>query len=106
MLFELRRYTAQPGRRDDLVRLMEEEIIPFQVSKGVVIVGTFVDEEDPDVFIWLRRFNDEAHRVALYEVVYQSDFWKNDIAPRVPELLDRESIRVTRLAPTGTSVIH
>jgi hypothetical protein len=106
MLFELRRYTAQPGRRDDLVRMMEEEIIPFQASQGVVIVGSFIDEEDPDVFIWLRRFNDEEHRVALYAAVYQSDFWKNDIAPRVPELLDRETIRVTRLIPTSTSVIR
>lgn len=106
MLFELRQYTAQPGRRDDLVRMMESEIIPFQASLGMIIVGSFVDEEHPDRYVWMRRFDDEDHRKALYAAVYQSERWTNDFAPRIPELLDRESINVTRLVPTSTSVLR
>jgi quinol monooxygenase YgiN len=106
MLFELRRYETHPGKRDELVAIMEAEIIPFQASKGVVIVGSFVDEENPDVYVWMRRFNDEEHRKALYAAVYESDFWKDDIAPRMPAILNRETIRVTRLIPTATSVIR
>ena len=34
MFFELRDYTAKSGQRDRLVKLMEEEIIPFQASLG------------------------------------------------------------------------
>jgi hypothetical protein len=41
MLNELRQYQATPGNRDALVKMMEEEIIPFQVSKGMVILGCF-----------------------------------------------------------------
>jgi NIPSNAP len=106
MLFELRQYQAQPGQRDRLVRFMEEVIIPFQVSKGVVVVGSFVGEEDEDSFVWIRRFDDEAHRQKLYEAIYESDHWKNEIAPRIPELNMRERAKVTRLLPTSTSVIR
>jgi hypothetical protein len=30
MLFELRQYRMRPGKKDEWVKLMEEEIIPFQ----------------------------------------------------------------------------
>jgi hypothetical protein len=39
-------------------------------------------------------------------VVYQSDYWKNEIAPKVPGLIDREQIKVTRLVATPHSVIQ
>jgi hypothetical protein len=106
LLFELRQYRLRPGCRDAWVRLMEETIIPFQSSQGMVIVGSFVAEEEPDLYVWIRRFEDEQDRERLYEAVYQSDHWKDAIAPRVTELLDREQITVTRLNPTAKSVLR
>ena len=108
MLFELRQYRIKPGQMDAWVKLAEEEMIPFQSSKGMVIVGSWTGEkeEDRDLFVWLRRFESEAERVRLYEAVYQSDTWKNDIGPRVGELIVRESILVTRMTPTPHSVIR
>jgi len=106
MLFELRQYRTLPGQRDRWVQFMEEEIIPFQVSRGMVIVGSFVAEEEPDLYVWIRRFADEAERERLYEAVYQSEHWKAVIAPRVPEMLDRERMVITRLVPTSKSVVH
>ena len=52
---------------------MEEIIIPFQVSKGMVILGSFTGQEEDDLYIWVRRFEGEAERKALYEAVYESD---------------------------------
>jgi hypothetical protein len=106
MLFELRRYLARPGKRDELVRLMDEEIIPFQISCGVVVVGSFVDEENPDVYIWIRRFDDEAHRQRTYLAVYESPEWVNGFKDRVGALIDREAMQVTRMLPTPRSVIR
>ena len=102
--FELRQYKPWPGKVDAWVKIMEEEIIPFQVSKGMVITGSFHGETDESVYIWLRRFESEEQRVALYAAVYESDFWKTKIAPRVPEYLDRSAIVVTRMVPTSKSV--
>ena len=45
------------GTRERWVRWMEEKIIPYQVALGVVVVGSFVAEEDPDLYVWIRRFD-------------------------------------------------
>lgn len=106
MLFELRQYKIREGRRDDWVRFMEEVIIPFQVSKGMVILGSFTAEQDPDKYVWLRRFDSEEERVRLYADVYQSDHWRTNIAPRVTEMMIREEMVITRLNPTSKSPIR
>ncbi len=106
MLFELRQYKIKPGQRDAWVRLMDDEIIPFQVSKGMAVLGSFVGEEDESVYVWIRRFKDEAERERLYEEVYQSDYWRDEIGPRIPEMMDRDAMQVTRLEPTAKSPIQ
>jgi hypothetical protein len=106
MLFELRQYHVRPGQQEAWVRCMEEEIIPFQVKMGMVILGSFIGEEDDSVYVWLRRFASEEERQELYDRVYQSDYWKNEIAPKVGHMLDREQMKVTRLVATPRSVIQ
>lgn len=101
--YELRQYTVRPGKMQAWLEMMEGEIIPFQISKGAVICGSFRGEQDESVYVWLRRFESEAQREQLYEAIYESDYWKNDIAPRLPDLLDREKMIVTRLTPTELS---
>jgi hypothetical protein len=106
VIFELRQYHVRPGQQASWVKCMEEEIIPFQVKMGMVILGSFVGEDDPSVYVWLRRFESEAERKRLYDAVYQSDYWKTEIGPRVGTLIDREQIKVTRLVATPRSVIQ
>jgi len=98
--YELRQYKVRPGKMQEWLKVMEEEIIPFQVAKGMVITGSFRGEADESVYVWLRRFESEAQREALYKAVYESDHWKKEIAPRIPDLLDREKMVVTRIVPT------
>jgi len=104
--YELRQYEIRPGKMADWLTLMEEEIIPFQVSKGMVIGGSFRGETDESVYIWIRRFESEEEREKLYAAVYQDDHWKNSIGPRVGELMNREAIKVQRIVPTGRSVLR
>ena len=104
--YELRQYRMKPGQRDAWVKLMEEEIVPFQTSKGMVIAATFCGEEDKDLFVWLRRFESEEERERLYEAVYQSETWKTKFNDSVGELIDREQIKVTRIEATPKSVLR
>jgi len=104
MFYELRQYKIVDGKMDAFVELMESEIIPFQVGRGMVITGSFRGEEDPTTYVWMRRFNSEAEREKLYAGVYESDEWKTSFAPRVSELMDREGINVQRIIPTPRSV--
>lgn len=106
MFFEFREYRIKGGKRAKWVRLMEDKIIPFQVSKGMVIVGSFVAQEEEDLYVWIRRFESEEERERLYKEVYESEFWAKEVKPGVDEMLDRETMRVTRLEATPKSVIH
>ena len=106
MFFELRQYRTLAGKRDGWVEFMENEIIPFQTSKGMVIVGSFVGEEEDNLYVWIRRFESEEERERLYEAVYQSDHWKSSIGPRIPDFLDKDKHVITRIEATPKSVIH
>ena len=106
MFFELRQYKTQPGQRDNWVRYMEEVIIPHEVSKGMVVAGSFIDQEDDNHYIWMRRFESEEERVRLYEAAYENDTWKNEIQPRIPEMLEIGKAVITRIEPTPKSVVR
>jgi hypothetical protein len=106
MIFELRQYHVRPGEQERWIKCMEEEIIPFQVKMGMVILGSFTGENDDSIYVWIRRFENEQERERLYDLVYQSDYWKTEIAPKVSLLIDREQIKVTRLLATPRSVIQ
>lgn len=104
--YELRKYKIRRGKMNEWLKLMEGEIIPFQVSKGMVITGSFRGETDDSVYIWLRRFNNEKERERLYRAVYEDPHWTNDIAPRVGKLMHREKIEIQRIIPTKKSTIQ
>src|SRR5262245_19490482 len=100
MFFELRQYRLQPGQRQACVKFMDEVVIPFQASLGMVVVGSFVGQEDEGLYVWIRRFESEEECKQQYNAVYQSDQWKNVIEPQLPALIERDTIVVTRLQPT------
>ena len=70
----------------------------------MVIVGSFVGQEEDELYIWIRRFESVAEREYLYKVVDESDTWKNEIAPKIPEMMDREKMVVRRIEATPKSV--
>ena len=106
MFFELREYRIKDGKRDRWVALMEEQIIPYQVSKGMVVVGSFVSMDETDHYIWIRRFESEEEKERLYKAVYETEFWMTEIKPQVEEMFDRERKRVTRIEATPKSIIR
>lgn len=103
MFYELRRYKIKDGKMDEWVQFMEETLIPFQASKGMVIAGSFRGE-DETTYVWMRRFASEEEHKRLCEAVYETDCWQNAIKPRLGEFMEPET-EVTRLMPTPRSVI-
>jgi hypothetical protein len=103
--YELRQYKVKPGKMDEWLTIMEKEVIPFQVSKGMVICGSFKGENDDSVYFWIRRFESEEQREALYKAVYETDYWKNDVGPRIGDVLDRSAMVVQRVVPTSMSTM-
>ncbi|MGC6392096.1 MAG: NIPSNAP family containing protein [Alphaproteobacteria bacterium] len=120
--FELRIYQILPGQRDAWEKFMQETIIPFQVAQGMVIHGSFMvdsvdqfsvvegervmdHDTDMNTYIWIRRFESEEQKAALYKAVYESDEWINNIGPTVATLIDRNSIKVYNMSATALSVM-
>ena len=102
--YELRQYKVLPGKMDAWVKVMEEMIIPLQVAKGMVICGSFRGETDETAYIWIRRFDTEEQRAALYQAVYESDEWKTRIAPEIQKgYVDLEGSVIQRIVPTPRS---
>lgn len=101
--YELRQYKIKPGKMEAWLKIMEQEIIPFQVAAGMVITGSYRGETDESVYVWTRRFESESERERLYKAVYETDHWKNVISPQVGELIDRSAINVQRIVPTRLS---
>jgi hypothetical protein len=106
MFFELRQYGIKKGKMKRWVKYMEDVLIPFQISQGMVVVGSFVGQEEKDLYVWIRRFESEQERKRLYRKVYESETWKKQIKPEVDKMLDRPKMVVTRMEATPKSIIH
>ena len=120
--FELRIYEVFPNKMTKWLDLMENTIIPFQVSKGMIIHGSFVENsfnkyflnkgsrkmktiKDRNLYIWIRRFKNLDHKNKLYKMVYESDEWIKNIAPIVETLINRNTIAVHNISPTALSIM-
>jgi phosphoribosylformimino-5-aminoimidazole carboxamide ribonucleotide (ProFAR) isomerase len=104
MFYEFRQYKMDPAKREWFAGLMDTVVIPFQVSKGMIVVGGWVDEQDPTLYYWMRRFESEEERIALYEAVYKSDGWLNDVKPQLGDTV--QEIVVKRIVPSARSIIR
>ena len=120
--FELRIYKVFPGKMKQWIELMENIIIPFQVSKGMVIHGSFQENsfdrfflrdnerqmeklDNRNLYIWIRRFESLEHKEDLYKKVYESEKWIKDIGPKVNKLIDRNTIVVHNITSTSLSIM-
>lgn len=94
-IIEIRQYKLKPGKTDQWLNWMREELLPYQKSKGMKIINTYLhkDPDGADYFIWTREFDNEISRKKIYESTY-NDWWVQEIRPKVFELIDKESITV------------
>lgn len=103
MILEIRRYEIEPGRRDEFVAFFDEEVLPEMRKVGMQIIGQFVSVEDPNVFFYLRAFEDEAQRESQTAAFYDSPAWTGDLRDKA---LDMETgYHVDVVEPTAASAI-
>lgn len=102
-LFEIREYQVYPGKMREWVEFMETQVVPFMTSRGMVIPAMFQGADDDSLHIWIRRFDDDAHRERLYEAVYESEDWQANYKPIVRTLVDTEKTIVKRVTGTACS---
>jgi quinol monooxygenase YgiN len=95
---ELRQYTLQPGRRDDLIEIFERHLIAGQEEAGARIIGHFRDLEEPDRFVWLRSFRDMPSRRLALEAFYGGGVWREHRDAVNEMIVDHENVLLLRPA--------
>jgi hypothetical protein len=97
---ELRQYTLQPGRRDELIDLFEREFVESQEATGMELLGTFRDARRDDRFVWLRAFSDmDARKQALTDF-YEGPVWQKHRSAANATMIDSDNVLL--LCPTRT----
>ena len=97
-IIELREYKIKPGQTEKWLHWMREELLPYQRSKGMVIIDTYLrtDDDGTDFFVWLREFENEESRQRIYDNTY-NDWWVTNVRPKVFTLIDEKSISIKLL---------
>ena len=120
--FELRVYEIFEGKKDEWIKYFNDKIIPFQTQKGMIIHGAFdvlstdqfleVNKErvmntvdNPNLFTWIRRFENLAHKEKLYKLVYESTEWQKEYRPKVAEMINLNTVLVHNLSSIEMSVM-
>ena len=98
MYYEIRFERATPGRGSDLARWMDEIVIPIHAEVGMDVVASFLDRDDPDRFVWIRRFASDEERERIVDAAHDHPRFATEIEPVANELFADEA-ETTRLIP-------
>lgn len=106
MILELREYGLQEGYGDEFFQFLQDVIIPFQVSKGMIIVACFKVLEEDDKIVWIRRFKDKEEMERLVKEVYGGDEWLNEIKPKCIHMLNPDKMKITLMEAGAQSPLQ
>lgn len=93
---ELRQYTLHPATRDTLVRVFEDHFIEGQEQVGIRIGGIFLDDNDPDKFVWFRGFADLDQRLDALQRFYFGPIWAKHRDVANGTMIDSDNVLLLR----------
>ena len=107
-LYELRVYTAAPGKLADLVARVRDDAVPLFAKHGLAGVGYFLPEPNPkNQFFAVLSHKDRAARDAAFkgfaaDPVWQAATAKTDAQGKVVENVDEYFLSCTDYSPAVT----
>lgn len=101
-LVELRQYTLHQGMRDRLVGLFEREFVESQEALGMKVIGTFIDLDRRDRFVWLRGFQDMASRLEGLTSFYSGETWLAHRNDANATMIDSDNVLLLRAASASS----
>jgi hypothetical protein len=100
---ELRQYTLHPGQCDVLIELFEREFIESQEAVGARVIGEFRDLDNPDLFFWLRGFEDMPARARALAEFYGGPTWKAHREAANATMMDSDNVLLLRPARANSA---
>ena len=101
-LIELRRYRTNPGKRDTLIALFEQQFVESQDDVGMTVIGTFREPGFDDRFTWVRGFADMAARGKALNDFYYGPIWQAHRNAANDCLFDNDDVWLLREAAPGS----
>lgn len=98
---ELRRYTLHPHKRDVLIDLFDREFVETQEAVGATVMGQFRDLDDPDLFVWLRGFENRQARLRSLTDFYGGPAWRAHADAANATMIDSDNVLLLRPAWPG-----
>jgi alpha-D-ribose 1-methylphosphonate 5-triphosphate synthase subunit PhnH len=100
-LFELRRYRARPGRRDELIAMFEAHFRPAYEAAGATILASWTAPAEPDRWVWIRAFTDARARREALKAFYGGSVWARLGAACNATIADASEARVLSALAAG-----
>ncbi|RWB22190.1 MAG: NIPSNAP family protein [Mesorhizobium sp.] len=97
-VMELRQYTLKPGRRETLIALFDREFIETQEATGMTVIGQFRDLDRPDMFVWLRGFEDMEARKDALTAFYGGPVWTRHRDAANATMIDSDDVLLLKPA--------
>src|SRR5260370_15276700 len=101
MIYELRQYTAHPGRLNPWLKIYEERRLPILQRNLGTLIGAFTTETGVlNQFVQIWAYQDHADRSKRRAALWSDPEWLDPSANTSDALQSQES---TLLVPTGFS---
>ena len=100
-IVELRQYTLHDGQRETLVELFDREFVESQEALGMKIIGTFIDLDRPDRFVWLRGYRDMETRADKLTEFYTGPVWMANREAANATMIDSDNVLLLRSPETS-----
>lgn len=98
---ELRQYTLRPGQRETLIALFDREFVETQEATGMTVIGQFRDIDRPDMFVWLRGFEDMEARKDALSAFYGGPVWSAHRDAASATMIDSDDVLLLKPAWPG-----
>ena len=103
-VLELRQYLTKPGRRDDLIALVDERLLEGQEVHAMRVVGQFRNPRAPDRWVWMRGYSDMQSRHKALTDFYQGALWKQHSAAANDTMVDVSDVLLLKPASAATQL--
>jgi hypothetical protein len=95
-VIELRRYTIQPGQRENFADYFDAYFPEAFQQLGAIAFGQFFERDKPSMFTWLRGFRDLDARAVVNSAFYYGPVWKEHKQTVNPLMIDSDDVLLLR----------
>ena len=95
-VIELRRYTMQPGQRENFGEYFDAYFPEAFQQLGAIAFGQFFERDQPSMFTWLRGFRDMDARAVVNAAFYYGPVWKEHKQTVNPMMIDSDDVLLLR----------